>query len=398
VPGADVVELAARLVRIRSENPPGRTREACGPIAEALGPAGFDVELFEQEEGAASLVATHAFPEPGPTLLLNGHLDVVPVDPAGGWRGDPWSGQVLDGRLYGRGSLDMKGALAALVVAARTVVTAGAPLRGRLVVCAVADEEQGGALGAGALVAAGKVPADAALVAEPGNGGLVIAHRGLCFVRLTTRGRSGHASLPARAVNAVEAMVDALAACRDVELRHAPHPLLGAPGVAVGTTIRGGEKVNVIPDRCTATLDVRTVPGMTREGVVEDLRAAFRRRGLAAERWPEIEILVWGGPSETPPETEIVRVAADAFESEFGRRPELRGMPAATDGHWFSEAGIPTVMALGPGRIEDCHVVDESVDVEELVRYARVYAGTVTRFLGGAGLAGANGERGGRQG
>jgi succinyl-diaminopimelate desuccinylase len=380
--GREVIALAQRLVRLPSENPPGDTRAVCEAVAEELGSDGFQIELYEPVEGFASVIATYDFPEPGRTLVLNGHVDVVPVgSTAAEWTHDPLGGEVTDGRLYGRGSLDMKGPVAALVVAARALVRARMPLRGRLVVTAVADEEQGGHRGTGALLDAGKVMGDAALIAEPSEAGVILAHRGMCFVQLTTRGRSAHASVPSNGINAVEAMVDVLTACRTLSLSHTPHPLLGSPSVAIGTTIRGGEKTNVIPDQCEATLDIRHVPGMTRDGVLADLDRHFRSCGLEGHRFPHIEIALWGGSGETPPDAEIIRLAAQAHEREFRVEAPLLGQLAATDGWWFSRASIPTVIGLGPGGVAGCHVIDEHVDVAELECYARVYADVIASFL-----------------
>lgn len=281
----------------------------------------------------------------------------------------------------------MKGAVAALALAARAVVEARLPLRGRLVVAAVADEEAGGRNGTGALVETGLVAADAALIAEPGDGGVVVAHRGMCFIQLTTRGRAAHASMAHRGVSAVEAMVEALRACRTLRLAHTPHPVLEPPSVAIGTTIAGGEKVNVVPDLCRATLDIRTLPGMTEEGVHADLRRHFEAV-LPEHQRPEIETLMWGEAGATDPGAEIVAVAAAAFEREFGRAPAIQAMPASTDGWWLTNrGGIPTVMGLAPGGIEDCHVVDESVDLIELERYARVYVDVIASYLGAAPVA-----------
>jgi acetylornithine deacetylase/succinyl-diaminopimelate desuccinylase len=389
VPGDEVVALAQELVRIPSENPPGDTRAACEAIAAYLAPAGFEAELHEAEPGFVSLVATHRFPEPGRTLLLNGHVDVVPVGAtAAEWRHDPTGAEVFDGRLYGRGSLDMKGPVAAFCVAARRVVEAGLPLRGALVVTAVADEEQGGRKGSGALIDAGKIVADGVVIAEPSEGGIVLGHRGMCFVELTTHGRSAHASVPENGVSAVEAMVDALVACRSLELRHMPHPLLGSPSVAIGTTIHGGEKTNVVPALCRATLDIRHVPGMTRGAIVEDLERHFERSGLVGERRPDVEVVVWGESGVTEPDEEVIRVAVAAHKREFGSA-RLLGQRAATDGWWFTNrARVPTVIGLGPGGVAGCHVVDEHVVVAELQAYARVYADIVATFLGGSDCTG----------
>jgi len=174
----------------------------------------------------------------------------------------------------------------------------------------------------GALLDAGKLSANGAVIAEPGDGGVIVGHRGMCFVQLTTLGRAAHASMPENGVNAVEAMVDVLQACRTLRLSHTAHPLLGSPTVAVGTTISGGERPNVVPDACAATLDVRTVPDMSRDSVVAGIRAHLERCGIAEERQPDVEVRVWGEPGVTDPAAEIALVTAQAFAREFGYDPE----------------------------------------------------------------------------
>ncbi|MDX6728769.1 MAG: succinyl-diaminopimelate desuccinylase [Baekduia sp.] len=379
VDGDEVVRVAQRLVRIPSENPSGDTREVCAAIVDELAPAGFKTEIFEAGDGHDSVIATYDFPTPGPTLILNGHIDVVPVgDTAGQWQHDPVGGEIDGGRLYGRGAMDMKGQVAGLLVAARSVAQCGAALGGRIVFTAVADEEQGGKRGAGALIEAGKIDGDAVLVVEASSGGVTLAHRGMSFFELTTHGRSAHASVPENGVNAVLIMAEALLSLRSVQMRHTPHPLLGSPSVAIGTIIEGGRKANVIPDTCKASLDIRHVPGMNRDEVLEDLREHFR----AADLPVDIESILWAESGETSPDEEIVRVTMEAHEREFGEVPVLRGERAATDGWWFTNrAELPTIMALGPGTVKEVHIVDESIDVGELQRYSRVYADVIARFL-----------------
>ncbi len=375
-----VVPLAQQLIRTFTENPPGATRAACDVLAAELVADGFELDVFEPVPGHVSLLATHTFELPGRTFAFNGHVDVVPATE--GWTRDPLGGEIEGGRLYGRGAVDMKGAVAAMTVAARSLVRAGLPLRGRLVLMAVADEEQGGGRGSGALVEAGTVEADAVVIGEPSDGTVVIAHRATCFVEVRTYGRAGHASMPEHAVNAVELMVDALSALRSAELTHEHDPMLGSPSMSLGTTIAGGHKVNVVPDRCEATLDIRMVPGMSPDGVLDDLHAALARRGLATPADYELEVLMSGETAVLDPESELARRAADALGRELGRPPALGGMSAATDGWWFANrAGIPTIVGLGPGSIRDCHVADESVAVAELEAYARVYADLAAGFL-----------------
>lgn len=378
VAASEVVGLARRLVRARSANPPGDTRDAAD-VAEAALAEHFTITRIEPVPGFASVVASLSFPRPGRTLVLCGHLDVVPVDEAAdGWTRDPWAAEIEGGWLYGRGSLDMKGALAGMIVAARHAAL-DTQLGGRIIVAAVADEECGGRRGAGAVVQDLVAGADGVIVGEPSNGAVCIGHRGMCFVEAMVRGRATHASTGG-GVNAIAAMVRVLSRLEGIELTHTRHPLLGAPTIAVGTMISGGSNANVIPDLCRATLDVRKVPGMTDESVLADIEARLASAHVSDKVTFEITASV--EPSVTNADDPIVTISADAFTEQFGRAPEIRGMAATTDGWWFrNRRGIPTVMALGPGKIEDCHTTNERVSVAEIESYTRVYAGIIRRFL-----------------
>jgi succinyl-diaminopimelate desuccinylase len=378
----EMVGVVQKLVRIPSENPPGDTRAVCEAIREELEPAGWQIEMVETTPGFANIVATYEFDRPGRTLILNGHVDVVPVgDTADEWKHDPWGAEIDNGKLYGRGSCDMKGQVAGLLAAARWVAAADLPLGGKIVFTAVADEEQGGKRGTGALIDEGKIKGDAVLVVEGSDRGVTLAHRGLCFVELTTHGRNAHASVPENGINAVEKMVDVLHACRSLQFVHTAHPLLGSPSVAIGTTIAGGSKTNVVPDLCKAGLDIRHVPGMNPETIVRDLEQHFRET-LPEDGQPDIEVKAFGESGETSPDEEIVKVAVAAHEREFGFTPKLRGERAATDGWWFTNrAKLPTIVAMGPGDVESVHCIDENIDVEQLERYTRVYADIIATYL-----------------
>jgi succinyl-diaminopimelate desuccinylase len=372
--------LAQLLVAAGRDEASWDTRDAADFLEERLSGA-FELKRHEPTPGHRSVVATHDFGHPGPTLILCGHLDVVPAGAADEWTVPPFGGTVRDGRLFGRGACDMKGAVASLAVAALTVVEAAPPLRGRLVLAFVADEEVGGRLGAGALVAAGEASADGVIIAEPSEGSVCISHRGICFVAVVTRGRSGHASMPERAENAVDVMVDVLAHLRSLRFSYDSAATTMTPGAALGTTINGGTKANVIPDYCRAVLDVRKVPGMTDESVVNDIRKHLASREVDLSR-VDISVENSGEPAECDPAAKIVEVACAAYEQQFGSRPPLAQFPAASDGFWFaSHAGAPTLMAFGPGSLQGCHVVDESIALDDLDAWAQIYSGCILRFL-----------------
>lgn len=377
VPG--VVELAQRLVAAGIPDAPWDTRAACDVLEAAL--PDVEVRRLEPASGHRSLIAEWRFDRPGPMLVLCGHLDVVPAGADSDWSIPPFAGIVESGLLYGRGSCDMKGAVAGLVVAARHVA-GHASLRGRLVLALVADEEEGGGRGAGAFVAAMGARPDGVIVAEPSDGAVCTSHRGMCFVDVVTRGRSGHASQPEVAENAVELMVDVLARLRTVEFSYDRAATAMTPGLAIGTTISGGVRANVVPDRCHAVLDVRKVTGMSDDSVLADLRAHLSGGGLDLRRI-ELGIGASGEPVECREDTRIVCAARQAYERVTGRRPPLTQFPAATDGFWFANRlGAPTVVAFGPGRLADCHVIDEHINIAELETWARIYAASIETFLG----------------
>lgn len=376
-PVYDSVELAAALVRIPSVNPSGLTGAVCDCVEAALDPQ-FDTWRVEPEPGVVSLVAELDL-GPGRRIVLNGHVDVVPTGEET-WTRDPFEGEIHDGRLHGRGSLDMKGAVASFIVAANAVARDPRGLSGSVVLAVVADEETGGRLGAGAVVGDGRFCGDAVIVAEPSDGGICLAHRGMCFVSVTTTGKLAHGATPQNGVNAVDAMAEILIALRDIEFTHDPHAILPPPTIAAGTTIAGGTGPNLVPAECTATLDIRKIPGMTDDTVLEDIRRHLSVR--APNVHYDLTVLRSGEAAEVDPGAEIVQVASSAFERRYGRRPEQRAMVAATDGWWFANrGGIPTIMAFGPGEIAGCHVVDESVDAAELADFAAIYEDVIRTFL-----------------
>lgn len=392
-PAQPVARLASALVAAGRADAPWDTRASCDVLESELAPD-FELRRLEPEEGHRSLIATHRFSERGPTLILCGHLDVVPAGPLDDWTLPPFGGVIKDGLLHGRGSCDMKGAVAALVVAAHSAAASSVPLAGRLVLALVADEEAGGRLGAGAFVTAEDVTADAVIVAEPSDGGVCVSHRGMCFVEVVSTGRAGHASMPDRAESAVELMIDVLARLRTLRFRYDAEATTMRPGFALGTMIEGGTKVNIIPDRCRATIDVRKVTGMTDASVLADIVDHLDTAGVDMSR-VQVSVQKSGEPAECETSARIVAVARDAFAQEKGADPPVTQFPAATDGFWFATyAGAPTLMAFGPGSLDGCHVVDERIPISELEAYARIYGACIVAFLARSSRVGQSSERG----
>lgn len=377
---AGLAERLGELVRTPSENPPGNEAAAAALVAGWCADLGLDVETYEGEPERPSVVATWRGGE-GPTLTYCSHIDVVPVGDKSSWDDDPFSAAVRDGRLHGRGSADAKGPCTAALEAVRILKEQGFSPTGTLQLALVADEETMGFKGAGHLVEEGILAPDVAVVGEPTSLRIVRGQRGAMWLRLATRGVAGHGSAPERGVNAVEHMAEVIRWLHD-SLPELNHALLGGPTISVGT-IRGGEKVNVIPAACVIEVDRRMVPGETIETVVEGIHAAIAQ---ARERFPEIDASIdpafVGRPFEVPADARIVADARASVRGVTGRDPDVIGFRGASDARFFAESGAQVIL-LGPGDIALAHTARESVDLEEVGDCALAYADLFARSLGG---------------
>ena len=374
-----VVELASTLVRINSENPPGREAEAASYVAERLAGLGLKTRVDRFGEGRANAIGVLEQGE-GPTLLFNSHLDTVPAGERELWSVPPFSGEVRDGKLYGRGAVDAKGCIAAFLGALKSLADEGWPIRGSLAVAAVADEEVEGQ-GTRRLLSQG-VEADYAIVGEPTSLLPSIAHKGRLVLSASFLGRAAHASVPGRGVNAVYAASDfALRVSRLFRRRRRRHPLLGEPTAAV-TVIRGGVKDNVIPESCEVIIDRRMLPGEWVERVVEEVGRLAKASAKSWKAKSRVEVRRYIAPAETPSSSPIVKASVYAVSEILGRRVRPRGFTATCDmSHLVNQAKIPTVI-LGPGDLRRAHVVDEWIGVEELENASKIYKAIILRLLG----------------
>lgn len=338
--------------------------QMAGIAAEWLDSWGFRVEVTEVEPGRPNVVGTLG--SSGPHLLLNGHLDTVGV---AGMTVDPFGGDSTMDRIVGRGSADMKSGLAAVLSVAKRLSLD--PAGGRLTVALTCDEEHA-SLGMQALVARG-TGADLAVVTEPTSLAVMPAHKGFSWVEVEVRGRAAHGSRPEVGVDAVRhaaAFLHELGAL-DPDLKSRdPHPLLGHGSFHAGT-IAGGSAWSVYPDRCSVTLERRTLPGED-DGVFRtEVEAALRR---LRERIPTVEAVVRQDlvrpPSDVPVDSPLVQGLLAALAGA-GHSPRVEGMTAWVDAALLNRAGIPAV-CFGPGSIGAAHTADESVSIREIVDAAEV--------------------------
>ncbi len=371
VDGNALETFAMRLVGTAS--PSGQEGAVAALVREELERLGYAVEVDALGTVTGTLDAG-----PGPCVLLDAHMDTVGVTDPGAWSADP-AGELRDGRLYGRGSVDMKGPLAALVHGA-----AAAELRrGRVVVSASIAEEM--IEGYATVEVARRVRPDVAVICEPSHRTVVVGQRGRAELIVDVHGRSAHSSRPDLGVNAVEAMADALRAAREVALPP-PHPALG-PAILVVTDVisRPYPALSVLPDRCTATFDRRTLPGEQADDALEPVRAAVEAAVAPHGARAEVTLGVdrfdayTGTPIEAPNFAPAWYTGADSPAARAALQA-VGGEPGhwlfCTNGSGTAALGIATI-GFGPGDETLAHRVDEHIELAELQAGARDYAALV---------------------
>lgn len=375
-----VVELTSALVAVDTRNPPGGEAPIAGVVHDALDRWRPEWTEVEPEDGRLSLVAAVPHPDgdgPRPTLIVNGHLDVVPVM-FEEWTHDPFEPTVTDGRLYGRGTADMKGGVAAAICALDALAAAGRAPACNVVFHLVADEEVGGTLGTGVLADKGLITGDACLIPEPTGMALCLAERGLWQGHVVVQGRPAHGSRPREGVSAIEHAASIVAALHGADFGDEPHPLLGTPTANIGT-IEGGNGLNVVAESCRVGVDRRVLPGASRAEVEDGLRRRIEAVGIHGLRY-HLELKVFGEASEQDPDHPFVELVSRAVEAGTGEAPARIGMSFTTDARFVrNTAGLPAVVC-GPGSVEQTHAVDEWVSIERLTQATAAYAELFASF------------------
>jgi succinyl-diaminopimelate desuccinylase len=390
----ELIALTRDLVRIPSVVRPGdptATEAAVATHVERwLRAEGFTVEVHDVAPGRPNVLASFGDAAAGPTLLLEGHTDVVTEGNAAEWSHAPFSGDLVDGRIYGRGSADMKSGLAAAMIAAAAIKRSGVRLDGRLVVGALVDEE-GDMIGARHLCTTDLGRAlSAAIICEPEQNELCLEQRGVVWARVTVRGRMAHGAMPEAGVNPITALGALLREAPALErrlrrlCRRSPHlrPPTVTPTVALAP-VQGLPQSNVIPSAAQATLDVRLTPGPDAEAVAKEIDAACQRvmqacPGTTVEWQPLNGFRMATRVERSEP---LVRAMVRGVRQATGRAPRFGGVPGSTDGTILRMTlGIP-IVTCGPGHRLIPHQVDEHVEVAELVAAARIYVASALNYL-----------------
>jgi succinyl-diaminopimelate desuccinylase len=362
----DPVALTRDLVRLDTINPPGRETQAQALLADHLDAAGFAVTWQRFGEDRANLVATHGLNGRAP-LAFTGHVDTVPLGDTP-WTRDPHGAAIEGGRMYGRGTSDMKAGVAAMVAAA--VALKG---EGPLALFITAGEEIGSE-GAFRLRDSGlDVPRPGALVvAEPTANRLAHGHKGALFMTATAKGRTAHSSMPQEGVNALTRLARAILSVDTVRFPQPPHPVLGAPTVSVNLA-RGGHAPNAVPAFAELTMDARTIPAQVHTDVMAQLQAAVGDDVPVAALFDLPA--VWTDPADP-----LALAAAGAIAAATGSNSPPLGMPYFTDASVFTPwLECPTII-LGPGEPTQAHKTDEWIEVGMIPQAVSLYRDLARRW------------------
>ncbi|MGD8415252.1 MAG: M20/M25/M40 family metallo-hydrolase [Candidatus Latescibacterota bacterium] len=376
-----ILNTLQSLVRIDSRNPgleagaPGEM-ELARHVRSLLGSWGYQPEMHDLAGNRANVVVRRPGTGSGPSLMINVHMDTVGV--AG--MDDPFSGAFRDGRVYGRGSQDTKGGMAAVLALAHALSEGSEDLAGELVFAFVADEEND-SIGTADLVE--RVRTDAAVVIEPSELDVVIGHRGFGIFRIQTRGKTAHGGRPDLGVDANMHMVLALAELEPLRTEWAQqwrHPHLGSPSLHV-PVLSGGRHRFVYSDACQADVECRVVPGQTAEDTERAVRRAVERATAGrSDLDVRVEPEMWRSPYEIDPDRPIVRATLAAGTRVLGREPRTGWHGWWEDSGLIGDAGIDAVV-LGPTGA-GLHTETEWVDVESVVQLADILLQTVREYCG----------------
>lgn len=380
---SDVVEILRQLVAIPSVNPMGRPLE--GPtycesaltdhldrLLQGLGLATWRQPVSPGRENLVARLEGHISPERGgPLIVWDAHQDTVPVD---NMTIDPWKPEIRDGRLYGRGSCDIKGGMAAMIAALARLAEEPQHARPTIVLTCTVDEEYQ-FLGIDALASKGlsdpngligRRP-DAAIIAEPTGLDVIVAHKGVVRWQCHTSGRAAHSSAPDAGENAIYPMARIVAALEHYQ-RHvvaglASHPKLGECTFNVGI-VRGGSSINIVPDRCTIEAEVRFPPGVSpdraRQHMIDYLAGLPDLNASPQHDPPYMQGRAMPDDANGPLADRLAQVSR-----EVSGAGQLRTVPYGTNGSFFAAAGIPSVV-FGPGSIEQAHTKDEWIAIDQL--------------------------------
>lgn len=377
---AEAVNLCRDLVRIKSVNPPGDELPIAEYVAAILKETGLEVELVNHSPTRASVLARLKSSCQIPGLLFNGHLDTVPIGKEK-WIYDPFQAKVTEDKIWGRGTADMKGGLAALIVATKTLAQARLPLRGDLILAATAGEEVD-SLGAATIAARSDLgPVQAIIIPEPSHNDVFIAEKGALWLELVTQGKTAHGSMPELGLNAIMMMVTLIRELEKLVVPFQKHPLLGGFSQSINT-IAGGVKTNVVPDHCMVTVDMRTVPSQEHQTIVRQVETLIADLNQSIPDFKASATVINDRiPVETSPKEPAVQQFLDIVSEVTEERLVPKGVRYYTDAVAFVPILKTPMIICGPGDAKLAHQPNEYVEISKLIQSAKILTLAAAKFL-----------------
>jgi len=360
-------------------------------VAERCREIGLETYCEEVQPGRPNVVALYAMGD-GPTLMFEGHTDVVTEGDPAAWTDPPFSATIRKGRIYGRGANDMKAGVVCALLATKAIVESGVKLNGTILLGFVCDEE-GQMLGIKHFIEQGWADrVDAAIICEPEENHLCTCQKGVLWLHVVIQGEMAHGAMPLTGVNSAYPMARFLAMVQELEEReittHGCHPHLGQPSITptiLGSPVRGhGEpQNNVMPGATETILDCRLIPGQDSEALAAHIETMLRTvTAVDARLQYTLKVLEVRHPTETDVNHPIVTTLAAAYQDVTGNQPIYGGVPGSTDGTILhARKGIP-IVTCGPGDIHIPHHIDEWVSIAEIKVAARMYMVAAMRYLG----------------
>ena len=397
----ELVEFVQNLVRINSVYDPDgegtNESEVAHFIYDFLKNEGFEVHMDEVVPGRPNVIGIYRGSEPGRTLLFEGHTDVVSVGDKDKWTYDPFGAEIVevDGkkRMYGRGTIDTKGNVGAMIYAAKAIKDSGVPLKGNIKLCIPVDEE-GLMLGIKDFIKKGWADdVDAAIICEPEEKNLCIVAKGAIRIGIKVNGKMSHGCMPLSGNNpiwGVGRLITEIRKLEDTEKdRVGKHEFLGWPSITPTTItapIKGVAQINVVPNDAYVTLDVRTIPGQDHKVLVRQIQGILDRLKKQYSEGDDkfdatLEIIDDRPVVECRKDEAVVKALAKAYTDVMGKEPIYNGVPGATDGTFLAAwKDIPTVVT-GAGNRELPHQVDEYVELDDLIETAKMYTLAALYYL-----------------
>lgn len=398
-----LLDLCSTLIKTPSENPGGNIEDIVKVICDLFKESNIDYEIIRSKEDCPNIIVTMGNGN-GKTLFLNGHCDVVPVGDLKGWNFAPFSGEIKDGKMLGRGTSDMKAGLGGLIFALKTIKENNMEVNGKVIFHIVPDEETGGDYGTKWLYQNGYInEADACLIAEPTSyNNCEVGQKGSLWLDIKSYGKPAHGSVGnyvgVNAITKLMKLLSSLEELRSIEGRFAEKQLevlensktivkaaQKVPGVEnvidhltvnIGT-IKGGTKTNMVPDYCEATVDMRVPIGVTLKEVLTKFEAIIATLGLKGIEYT----YTWNSEANyTDVDTDIVKSVVSNAEMVWNRKVIPAYQWASSDARYYRLKNIPTIQ-YGPANTEGIHSYNENVDVEDIINSTKVYLGIMCDLL-----------------